>query len=155
MSGRKPRLDRVDKALREVVADELELIDDDRLALLTVTGVKVDPDLRRATVWFASLTAAPDGDHEEELEGLGEHRARLQAAVARQLQLKRTPELRFVPDPARAAATRVEEILRTLAAGAPGTDQSVGGPPEPNGGGAGTDGGAEDPVSGDRASGVG
>jgi len=148
MSGRPPRVARVNQALREVLADELELIDDERLPLLTVTGVAVDPDLRRATVWFASLAGPPDGDHGTELEILGEHRSRLQAAVARQLHLKRTPELRFVPDPARTAATRVEDILRTLGLGATTNDRPAAGRPESTGAG------DEDDVDGDRTRGV-
>ncbi len=55
-SKRRPgRLDRVNHAVQEVVADELELIGDERLGLMTVTGVRVDPDMRHAKVWFSSL----------------------------------------------------------------------------------------------------
>lgn len=103
------RLDRVNEALREVLGDELELVDDERLELVTVTGVRVDSDLRRAQVWFDTL-----GPREEVAGALAEHRVRLQAAVGRQLRLKHTPELTFYPDPAIAVGTRVEEILREL-----------------------------------------
>ena len=47
-------------------------------------------------------------------ELLGKHRVRLQAAIARQMRLKRTPELRFRADPAVQTAQRVEDILRGL-----------------------------------------
>ncbi len=103
------RLDRVNESLREVLADELERIDDERLELVTVTGVKAEPDLRRAHVWFDTLR-----DGMEVAGVLGQHRVRLQAAVGNQLRLKRTPELTFAPDPAIAVGTRVEEILRQL-----------------------------------------
>lgn len=103
------RLDRVNTALREVIADELERIDDERLELVTVTGVKVDRDLGHAHVWFDTLRP---GD--QTAAALLQHRVRLQAAVGRELRLKRTPELTFGPDPAIALGTRVEEILRTL-----------------------------------------
>jgi ribosome-binding factor A len=105
------RLDRVNHALQEVLGDELELIDDDRLALVTVTGTRVAPDLRSAVVWFSSLS---HGEPEEVAATLAEHRVRLQAAVARQLRLRRTPELTFAHDPAIEAGTRVEDILRRL-----------------------------------------
>ncbi len=105
------RLDRVNHAVQEVLGDELELIDDDRLELVTVTGVRVTPDLRSAVVWFSSLS---HGEPDSVANDLGEHRPRLQAAIARQLRLKRTPELSFVPDPAIATGTRVEDILRRL-----------------------------------------
>jgi ribosome-binding factor A len=103
------RLDRVNEALREVIGDELERLDDEHLELVTVTGVKTDPDLRHAHVWFDTLR-----DGEEVVVALGRHRVRLQAAIARDLRLKRTPELSFAPDPAIASGTRVEEILREL-----------------------------------------
>ena len=111
MDERRSRLDRVNRALQEVLGEELELIDDDDLHLVTVTGVHVEPDLRHATVWFSSLVR---GEPEQVVEALGRHRGRLQAAIGRQLRLKRTPELVFGPDPAIETGTRVEEILKGL-----------------------------------------
>ena len=95
--------------LREVVADELgRLADgDDRLRLVTVTGVDVDPDLRHATVWLSSLS-------EDGQTALAEDRIRLQAAIGRQVRLKHTPQLAFRPDPAVAGGQRIEDILRDL-----------------------------------------
>ena len=104
---RYPRVARVNELLREVVADELERIDDDRLELITVTGVEVDPDLRHATVWLSSLS--PEAE-----EALAKHRVRLQSAIGRQMRMKRTPELRFRADPAVESGQRVEDILRGL-----------------------------------------
>ncbi|MCA1692627.1 MAG: 30S ribosome-binding factor RbfA [Actinobacteria bacterium] len=103
------RIDRVNESLREVIADELERIDDERLELVTVTGVKAESDLRHAHVWFDTM-----GNAGEVAGALGRHRVRLQAAIGRQLHFKRTPELTFSPDPAIAVGTRVEEILRGL-----------------------------------------
>jgi len=104
-----PRTARVNHVLQEVIATELERIADrdPRLALVTVTGVKVDPDLRRAVVWLNSIST-------EAQEALTEDRVRLQAAIARQVRLKRTPLLSFAADPAIAAGSRVEEIIRAL-----------------------------------------
>ena len=104
---RYPRVARVNELLREVLAEELELLDDDRLTLLTVTGVTADPDLRRARVWFSSLT-------DDASEALAEHRPRLQAAIGRQVRMKRTPELAFRADPAVSTGQEVESILRNL-----------------------------------------
>lgn len=106
---RYPRMARVNELVREVVAEELERLSDgdDRLGLLTVTGVSVDPDLRRAKVLLSSLPPATE-------EALEEHRVRIQSAINRQARLKRTPQLSFSTDPAVESGKRVEDILRDL-----------------------------------------
>jgi ribosome-binding factor A len=105
----------VNELLREILAEELERIDDRRLGLATVTGVTVDGDLRHAKVWLSSLDEAS-------AEALAEHRWRLQAAVGRQARLRRTPELTFSADPGVAAGTRVDDILRNLESANNGDD---------------------------------
>lgn len=103
-----PRAARVNELCREILADELERLDDDRLQLVTITHVSVDPDLRHALVEFSSLGEAED----EAVEGLEEHRVKLQAAIARQARLKRTPQLHFGVDTVINRASRIEELLR-------------------------------------------
>jgi ribosome-binding factor A len=100
---------RVNELVREVVAEELERLADadDRLALLTVTAVDIDRDLRRGKVLLSSLPTGAD-------EALEEHRVRIQAAINRQARLKRTPQLSFSADPAVESGKRVEDILRDL-----------------------------------------
>jgi ribosome-binding factor A len=95
--------------LQQIVAEELGRLGDGdpRLHLVTVTGVTVDPDLRRATVWLSSLT-------EQAATALAEERVSLQAAIGRQVRMKRTPLLTFAPDPAVASGARIEDILRSL-----------------------------------------
>ena len=105
---RYPRTARVNELCREILADELERLDDDRLQLVTITHVGVDPDLRRARVEFSSLGEGED----EAAEALAEHRVRLQGAIARQARLKRTPELRFEVDTVISRGARIEELLR-------------------------------------------
>jgi ribosome-binding factor A len=96
--------------LRQVVAEELgrRSATDDRLTLLTVTAVEVEPDLRRAKVLFADL-------EEEAARAVGDHRAQLQEAISRQVRMKRTPQLSFEVDPAVVQGRRVDDILRHLA----------------------------------------
>jgi ribosome-binding factor A len=119
---RYPRSARVNEILRQVLADSLERLSDtdERLSLLTVTGVDCDTDLRHALVLFSSLD-------EDEETALGEARVRLQAAISNQVRLKHTPQLRFAPDPAVAAGTRIEDILRDLP-----RPEDPAAPPEPD-----------------------
>ena len=109
-SARKyPRTARVDKLVQAVVADSLERNQDDRLALVTVTGVHVDPDLRHGVVFFATRGGAPDDEVDEALE---EARVSVQRDIGREVRMKRTPLLRFERDPAVDAGWRIEEILK-------------------------------------------
>ncbi len=113
-----PRTARLNELLRQIVADELERLDDVRLGLVTVTGVDCEPDLHRAAVYVDTVPL--DGDPADEgadaatVAVLEELRPRLQGAVARQARLKRTPELAFAPDPAVRQAARIEAVLRDI-----------------------------------------
>ena len=105
---------RVNEVLREVLAEEIELVasSDARLELVTVTAsLRPGPPPRDGA---ARLTAR------EAQEALDKARARLQAAVARQVRLKRTPQLSFEADPAVVQGDRVEEIIRALHEAPPG-----------------------------------
>ena len=105
-----PRSARVGETLREIIAEELVRIDDERLSFVSVTSIDVDPELNRAIVFFDSLEGE-DGD-DAILEALAEHRVRLQASIARQIRAKKTPILQFRPDIVIRAAERIDDILR-------------------------------------------
>ena len=106
-----PRGARVGATLREIIADELVRIDDERLSLVSITGIDVDPELNRAFVYFDSLEGE-EGD-EAIVEALGDHRIRLQKSIARQIRAKKTPILDFRPDLVIRSAERIDEILRS------------------------------------------
>jgi ribosome-binding factor A len=102
-----PRSARVNQILREVISDEvLRLSDiDERLGILTVTGVETTLDMRQAMVYFDSLS-------DTARTALEELRGQIQGAVNAQTRLKRTPKLSFMADPAVASGSAVEELLR-------------------------------------------
>jgi ribosome-binding factor A len=107
-----PRTARLNELLRQIVAEELERIDDERLELVTITNVDVDRELNRAIVLFDSMRG-PEGDGVI-LEALGASRVRLQAAIGRQIHARKTPILEFRPDDVMRAAERIDRILRDL-----------------------------------------
>jgi ribosome-binding factor A len=106
-----PRTARLNSLFQEILGDELELIDDERLYLVTVTSVVVEPDLRHALVYYDSLDEMSD---DVVLGALAEIRVRLQAAVGRQARLKRVPELSFQHDPAIREGSKIEAILADI-----------------------------------------
>ncbi|MBU3703005.1 MAG: 30S ribosome-binding factor RbfA [Ilumatobacteraceae bacterium] len=107
---RYPREARLNEILREVIADELTRIDDERLEFVTVTSVDVDAELNRGIVYYDSL-AGEAGD-QAILEVLEEHRRRIQSSIGKQVRAKKTPVLEFRPDNVIRAAERIDEVLR-------------------------------------------
>jgi len=113
MSNRRyARTARLNELLREILGEELERLDDERLELVTISGVEVDPGIEHAVVYFSSL-AGEDAD-EEVRQAFEDARRGLQAAVARQARIRSTPKLVLRADPGIRAGERVDEILRNL-----------------------------------------
>ena len=112
MSGGRTR--KVESQLKEIVGEELAALSDPRIkGLVTVTAVNVSPDLAQGTVFYSVLARA---DEDEAQQGLASAAGRVQAAVADQTRLKRTPRLRFEPDPVVEQVARIETALREVRA---------------------------------------
>ncbi len=110
---RYPRTARLNQSLREVIAEALTRIDDERLDMVTITSIDVDQEMNRAVVYFDSLLGE-DGDADI-LAALASHRVRLQSSVGREVRSKKTPILSFKPDETIRAAERIERILHDKA----------------------------------------
>lgn len=131
----KKRNPRVDRAVREAVADLLETeIADPRLQLITITEAEVTQDHEVATIYYSTLDPAlvtgdprrTGGDrlpeaHEVEA-GFAAAAPRLRGLVGRRAKLRTSPELRFKPDPVVEQANRVEQLLRRLGEDGPADD---------------------------------
>lgn len=108
MSG---RLRKVESQLKEIVGEEVAALSDPRVeGLVTVTAVRVSPDLAHATVFYSVLAGADEGAK----EGLNSAAGRIQSSVGAQTRLKRTPRLHFEPDPVVERATRIDAALREV-----------------------------------------
>ena len=108
MSGQRMR--RVDEAMRQVLGEAISKeLKDPRVGFVTVTDVKTSPDLRHARVYVSVLGDEPA--QQATLDGLRSAHGFLQARVAGELRLKRTPELTFELDHTAERAARLEEIL--------------------------------------------
>jgi ribosome-binding factor A len=106
------RTRKVESQLKEIVGEEVSALSDPRIqGLVTVTGVDVSPDLAQATVFYSVLAGT---DAQQAGEGLTSAAGRIQAAVGAQTRLKRTPRLRFEPDPVVEQVTRIETALREV-----------------------------------------
>jgi ribosome-binding factor A len=107
------RVRKIESQIREIVGEEVATLSDPRIrGLVTVTGVRVSPDLANATVFYSVLSG--ENAVEEAQQGLQSAAGRIQASVGAQTRLKRTPRLHFEPDPVVEQATRIESALREV-----------------------------------------
>jgi ribosome-binding factor A len=77
---------------------------------VTVTGAKMSPDLKEATVYLS--IHAQEVERERTLEGLRAAAPYLQREVARNLKLRHTPHLRLVYDESVERGDRIERLLK-------------------------------------------
>ncbi len=107
------RMRRVNAAVREVLAEAIGELRDPRIGFVTVTGVETSSDLRQAQVFVSVLGS--DKKREKTLEGLEAAHGVLQARIARELRLKRTPQLTFAYDDSVERGVRMSKLIDELA----------------------------------------
>ncbi|MEX0893445.1 MAG: 30S ribosome-binding factor RbfA [Gemmatimonadota bacterium] len=106
------RLDRLNEQLRRELADLLLTeVKDPRVGSVTVTGVRVSPDLAVARVLVS--TPGQEG-REESMEGLRAAAAFLRTSIANRLSIRHAPELRFEVDASQDHARHIESLLREV-----------------------------------------
>lgn len=94
--------------LAEAVGD----LKDPRIGFVTVTGVDTATDLRQATVFVSVLGSERKRDRS--LEGLAAAHGVLQARLAKELRMKRTPQLTFHYDPSVEEGVRMSRLIDEL-----------------------------------------
>jgi len=104
---------RVNEAVREVVSEGVGELKDPRIGFVTVTGVETSPDLRHARVFVSVLGS--EAKQKRTLDGLAAAHGVLQARLARQLRMKRTPQLAFEYDPTVERGVRMTQLIDELA----------------------------------------
>jgi ribosome-binding factor A len=83
--------------------------------LVTVTGVKVTADLRRAGVYYPAF-----GDHKARATtrpGLRSAIPRLRGVIGKQVRMKFLPELQFEEDATLEQAAEIDRLIAALNAG--------------------------------------
>ena len=112
--GTSQRQLRVGEMLRHALSDilrETDIRDPDLDGVsVTVTQVKPSPDMRHATVFVEPLGGRNAGPI---IAAMNRHRGFLRGELGHHIELKFTPELRFVEDTSFAEAERIERILHS------------------------------------------
>jgi ribosome-binding factor A len=116
------RMRRVNESVRAVVAETVGTLKDPRIGLVTVTAVRLTPDLREGTVYVSVLGS--EKKRRATLAGLESAHGVVQGRVARELGLKRTPLLTFEYDQSVERAVRMTALIDQLASELPPEDES-------------------------------
>ena len=115
------RIDRVEEACKEELSEILQQeVKDPRVGFVTITKVKVTPDLRRARVYVSMM--GEEEEAENTLAGLESARGYLRSHLGKHLRLKFLPELEFVRERVAEEALRLSELMRQCKEDAAGGD---------------------------------
>jgi ribosome-binding factor A len=106
------RTEKVGKLARQVLGELIQGLKDPRIGFVTVTAVRVSPDLRLARVFVSVL-----GSEEEQkatMAGLSSAKSYLKTELGHQMRLKYTPDLVLQLDHKAEEAQRLESIFHEL-----------------------------------------
>jgi ribosome-binding factor A len=123
-----PRAERIADVLRQSLAEVIQHeARDPRIGFVTITGIKLSPDLRHAKVYVSRL--GDESKLEEALEALNRAAPFFRKSLAGRTGLRFTPGLRFYRDTGVERGRRVEELLREISEDSSGRDTA---PSEPD-----------------------
>lgn len=107
------RLGRVDEELRKEISQVInyELKNPDVTGMISVTRVKVTPDLKYAKVYVSILNPK---SVEETMKGLKESAGFIRSQVAKTVNLRITPELVFEYDDSIEHGEKIDNILKQI-----------------------------------------
>lgn len=112
--GRSVRLLRVGEQVRHVLSELLQRgeVHDDVLSkhLVSITEVRMSPDLRHATVFVKPLLGQ---DEEAVLKALRQNTAFFQREVARRVRMKYAARIKFVADESFDEGSHIDQLLRS------------------------------------------
>jgi ribosome-binding factor A len=107
------RVERIAEQVREEVSQILATeLSDPRIGLVTVTRVKVTPDLSLARIYWTMMGDATQ--RKQTAKALARAAAYVRHLLSTRMTLRRSPEVQFLFDQSVAAQDRVEQILLEL-----------------------------------------
>ena|SRR5579864_7376637 len=80
--------------------------------MLTVTMVRMSPDLRSCRVYLSIIGSSVD--NENVLKSIKAEAPRIRSAMGRSLRLRNTPELFFYLDDTQEEVSRIEELFKKI-----------------------------------------
>ena len=113
MAGNSHRLDRINEELKKEISQVInyELKNSNITGMISVTKVKITPDLRYAKVYVSVLNSK---NLKKTMDGLKSASGFIKGRVAHTVNLRVTPELVFEYDDSEIQGEKIDAILRSL-----------------------------------------
>ena len=113
MAKNEARLNRINEELRKELSSILayELKNPNITGMLSVTKVKITPDFKYAKVYVSILNSK---NVEKTMEGLKESAGFIRSRIAKEINLRITPELVFEEDDSMEYGMKIDSILKDL-----------------------------------------
>jgi len=110
----KLRLQRINDRIRQDLSEMIVMgqIHDPRISGVTITDVKVDRELTYADIYVSAIEGSERAD--EILTGLESANGYIRRILAKQIELRSFPRLRFHWDPTPERAEHIERIIASL-----------------------------------------
>jgi ribosome-binding factor A len=108
------RPERVAAEIQAAIADLLTrgAIHDPRIGFITLTGVKVSPDLSVAQVYYSMI--GTDAQRAETQAGLDAAKGFVRREVTKKVKLRISPEVFFTFDPSLDEGDKIERLLKQV-----------------------------------------
>jgi ribosome-binding factor A len=98
--------------LSQILRDEVQ---DPRIRLVTITRVKLAPDMGAATIFYCPLGEDPDEARATELKhAMGAATAFCRRTLAKRVKLRHTPSIRFILDDSISQGSETLDLIRSL-----------------------------------------
>ena len=107
------RLGRIDEEIKKVISHVItfDLKNSEITGLVSITKVKITPDLRYAKVYVSLLNSK---SKVKTMEALKKSSGYIRTQIAKNVNLRITPELAFELDESMEAGERIDNILKKL-----------------------------------------
>lgn len=113
MRKRSVKNTRINSEVQREISEIIRELKDPRVGIMTsVTDVEVTPDLKYAKVYISAL--GDDEASEKTIEGLKAASGFIRRELARRLNLRNTPELRFLADTSLAYGMKMDKLINEL-----------------------------------------
>jgi ribosome-binding factor A len=107
------RVRRVGELIKEELSEIIKRdLKDPRVGFVTITGVDVTPDLRRADIYISVLGSKRE--KEATLAVLQKAVGYFRKELAARIEMKYFPDLKFAIDPSIEAGMKIDKIIRKL-----------------------------------------